>query len=211
MLEKDYMNSRAGLVGYPFHSIGGNLMGLDFTAYLGHQLDENEIYRLSHDLSAEKLKEIDLFVNRLYQYNPEDVGRYWRVNLKGLGGTTNLIGPCGMHFTFSEKVCYFHHYIRWQTFLLNEDIQLQLRKVTYDLAKYFNSSYAIYVPDSGTLESSITDFIWEDENKDIAYIKEWLHKNCGEPKENIHSIYKKYGTSWASKGYFVDYFHDFVD
>lgn len=116
------------------------------------------------------------------------MGKPWRVH-DGIGGTVEISGPCGMDFTFSEKVCYFHHYIRWRSFLLDEDLQLYFRKVTFDLASYFSSTYAIYVPDNGSKESGILDFIWEDENKDIDYIKNWLLERCGTPKAKIIEDY----------------------
>ncbi|MFB9324684.1 hypothetical protein ACFFSY_01865 [Paenibacillus aurantiacus] len=143
----------------------------------------------------------------LLPYNPKDTGKQWKVR-PGIGGTVEIDGPCGVDFSFSEKVCYFHHNIRWRNFLLDEKLQHYLRKVTLDLAKYFSSSYAIYAPDSGFKESAILDFIWEDENKDIDYIKNWLLERCGTPKSNIIDIYKEYDDYWDSEGYFVDYFND---
>ncbi|MHA6529408.1 hypothetical protein [Paenibacillus sp. BAC0078] len=183
-------------------------MGMDFTAYVGHSFTENDIYRLCHALSSEKLVYIDQFIKHLYPYNPKDIGKPWQVVPDSIGGTIELNGPCGINLTFSEKVCYFHHYIRWDNFLLDEDIQLYLRKVSYDLANYLAASFAIYVPDSGARESGILDFIWEDKNKDIQFIRDWLLQKCGEPKKRIKDIYKDYGDYCASEGYYIDFFQD---
>ncbi|MNE96167.1 hypothetical protein D3C80_1943370 [compost metagenome] len=79
------------------------------------------------------------------------------------------------------------------------------------MAGYFSSDYAIYVPDSGSRESGVLDFIWDDENdenKDIEHIKNWLLSRCGAPKEKISDIYKEHEDYWDSEGYYVDYFKD---
>lgn len=182
-------------------------MGVDFTAYLGHKLNSDDIQILCNKLNSRALKHIGDFHSYLLPHNPKDEGKMWKV-VEGTGGTLEIDGPCGLDFTFSEKVCYFHHFIRWSRFLLEEEIQLYLRKVTYDLACYFSSDYAIYVPDSGSQESAVLDFIWDDENRDIEHIKNWLLARCGSPKEKISDIYKEYEDYWDSEGYYVDYFGD---
>ena len=65
------------------------------------------------------------------------------------------------------------------------------------------------MPDSASKESGIMDFLWDDENKSIEVMKEWLLKQCGNPKDNINSIYVEYEDYWESEGYFIDYFNDF--
>ncbi|MEK3884907.1 hypothetical protein [Paenibacillus sp. PL2-23] len=67
----------------------------------------------------------------------------------------------------------------------------------------------IYVPDSGAIESGIMDFIWNDENKDIEFIKDWLLTRCGPPNRIIKDIYQQSKDSWTSKGYYIDDFKDF--
>ncbi|ULO05367.1 hypothetical protein H1230_19980 [Paenibacillus sp. 19GGS1-52] len=182
-------------------------MGIDFTAFLGHELNRDEIQILCHALNSRSLNHVDEFITLLLPHNPKDKGKPWTVH-EGIGGTVEINGPCGVQFTFSEKVCYFHHYIRWRSFLLDEKLQLYLKKVTFDLASYFKSTFAIYVPDSGSKESGILDFIWEDENKDVDYIMKWLLERCGTPKEKIIDIYKEYEDYWDSEGYYIDYFSD---
>jgi len=182
-------------------------MGADFTAFLGHKLNRDEIKILCHALNSRSLKHVDEFINFLLPHNPKDEDKPFTVH-EGIGGTVEVSGPCGMDFTFSDKVCYFHHYIRWRSFLLEEELQLYLKRVTFDLARYFSSEYAVYVPDSGSRESAVLDFIWEDENKDIHYIRNWLLERCGRPKEKIIEIYKEYEDYWDSEGYYVDYFSD---
>ncbi|EFM11894.1 hypothetical protein PaecuDRAFT_1502 [Paenibacillus curdlanolyticus YK9] len=94
-------------------------MGTNFTAFIGHQLKSDDIERLCQTLNSKSLKHIDEFVDHLLPHNPKDVGIPWAV-FDGIGGTVEINGPCGFDLTFSEKVCYFHHYIRWSTFLHNE-------------------------------------------------------------------------------------------
>ncbi|WP_144266470.1 hypothetical protein [Paenibacillus curdlanolyticus] len=84
-----------------------------------------------------------------------------------------------------------------------------MRQVSFDLARYFSSAYAIYVPDNGFREADIIDFIWEDENKDIEIIKNWLLTRCGAPKGKISDIATEYEDYWEYDGYFIDYFGDF--
>ncbi|NOU97876.1 hypothetical protein GC093_32315 [Paenibacillus sp. LMG 31456] len=187
----------------------GDEMGTNFTAFLGHTLNPDDIKLLCDALNSRSLKHVDEFTTYLLPYNPKDMGKSWKVQV-GIGGSVEISGPCGVEFTLSEKVCYFHHYSRWKNFLLDEEIQLYLRKVAFDLANYFSSTYAIYVPDNGSKESVILDFIWEEENKDINYIKNWLLERCGTPKEKIIHIYKKYNDYWDSEGYYIDYFTDLV-
>jgi len=180
---------------------GGMFVGKDFTAYLGHNLDENHIYRMCHALNGDQFVAINSFVKELYEFNPNDISLVWKVDSEGIGGTQDIYGPCGFNFTFSEKVCYFHHYIRWDAFLQNEDFQIKLRKVTYELSQYFQSSFAIYVPDNATKESSIIDFIWDDENRSIEYIVSWLEKECSAPKKTFKELV-------GSDGYYIDFFID---
>ncbi|MDQ0059994.1 hypothetical protein [Paenibacillus harenae] len=187
-------------------------MGMDFCAYLGHSLDLSGIKNLCNDLNNNALKFTASFIGDLIEFNPNDVGKEWRIQYDSIGGTTELSGPCGLQFTFSEKVCVVSHYTRWLTFLLNDleiDFQTHLRKVSYEIMSYFNSVFVIYVPDSGAKESGIMDFIWDDENKDIYYIKDWLVRKCGEPKKQIRDIYKDVDdTTWESEGYYIDYIND---
>lgn len=183
-------------------------MGTNVTAYLEHNLSSDDIKMLCHALNSGSLKRVDEFTNYLLPFNPEDVGKPWKVYDDWIGGTLEIGGPCGIDFTFSEKVCYFHHYIRWKTFLRDEEIQLYIRKLIFDLGSYLKANFAIFVPDNGSKESEILDFIWEDENKDISFIKNWLQEHCGEPKTKIIDIYKEYEDYWKSDGYYIDYFSD---
>jgi hypothetical protein len=161
---------------------------------------------LNDDISL--FPSISEFIDALLPFNPKDSERKWNVSFDDIGGTNHLSGPCGISLTLSEKVCYFHHYLRWRQFLVDNEIQDLLRKVSYGLMKIFYSSYVIYVPDNAARESAIMDFIWEEENKDIGYIREWLLENCGLPKKKINEIYKEYEDYWDSEGYFIDYFTD---
>ncbi|MBB3069441.1 hypothetical protein FHS14_002431 [Paenibacillus baekrokdamisoli] len=92
---------------------------------------------------------------------------------------------------------------------LEFDFRSHLRNVSYELTRYFNTKFAIYVPDSSKKESAIMDFLWEDENKSIEFMKKWLLEKCGSPKDEIDSIYVDYEDSWESEGYFIDYFIDY--
>lgn len=186
-------------------------MGMDFTAYFSHDLSTEQIKEICHRINSERglFPIIHNFVDELLLYYPEDRDKVWSFDPDGIGGTNEIYGPCGFSFTFSDKVCYFHHYIRWGAFLTDEVIQYKLRKVCYELRKLLNSSFVIYVPDSAVKESVILDFIWDDQNKDLNYIKNWLLINCGSPKENIKDIYKVYDEFWDSEGYYIDSFIDF--
>lgn len=184
-------------------------MGMDFTAYFGHSMDENAIHRLCHALNAERLNEVQKFLNYLYPFNEGDKERLWEVIPDWIGGTIQLSGPCGLDLTFSEHVCYVHHYIRWKQFLLNEEIQLYLRTMIKEFCHYVSADYAIYVPDNGADESAILDFIWDDENRDVGFIRNWLLERFGEPKERISEIYRSDDYGWESEGYYIDEFQDF--
>jgi len=74
-------------------------MGADFTAFLGHKLNRDEIQILCHTLNSRTLKRVDEFINLLLPHNPEDKGRPWTVH-EGNGGTVEISGPCGMKFIF---------------------------------------------------------------------------------------------------------------
>lgn len=74
---------------------------------------------------------------------------------------------------------------------------------------HMKSTFVIYVPDNAVRESAIMDFLWEDENRDILFMKDWLLNNCGSPRGSIFEIYKKYEGYWESDGYYIDKFEDF--
>ncbi|WP_337100111.1 hypothetical protein [Paenibacillus sp. YIM B09110] len=187
-------------------------MGMNFHAYLSHSLNQQDLLNYCNELNCKNHKFIETFIEELLPYNPEDINKEWKLRFDDFNGTYELDGPCGLGFTFSEKVCMVSHYTRWLTFLLNDldfDFQKQLRNVSYELMNKMESDYVIYVPDSGAIESAIMDFMWEDENKDIEYMKDWLLRKCGEPKEHIIDIYNDLGDSWDSKGYYIDLFTDY--
>lgn len=184
---------------------------MNFTAYFSHIFQNDELARWVKDLNEkpDTFPLIKEFIDELLQYNPKDKGKQWRIIPDNLGGTIEVIGPCGISLTFSEKVCFFHHYFRWRSFLLDRDVQLLLRNVCYELMNILNSSFVIYVPDNAVKESNILDFLWEDEDKDIYFMKDWLQTNCGYPKNSIKEIYKESDDYWESDGYFIDQFKDF--
>jgi hypothetical protein len=187
-------------------------MGMDFTCYIGHNLNQNDLILMSQQLNSGNFKYISAFIEELLKYNPDDVDKKWDVNWDNIGGTSRLNGPCGLSFTFSEHVCMMEHYTRWLTFILNDlevNFRGHFRNIAYELSRYFESLFAIYVPDNAAKESAIMDFIWDDENRSIDYIKEWLKTNCGDPKHKIEDIYRDCGGYWKSDGYFIDYFNDY--
>ena len=61
-------------------------MGMDFTAFLGHKLNRDEIQILCHALNSRSLKHVDEFITRLLPHNPKDKGKPWTVH-EGIGGT----------------------------------------------------------------------------------------------------------------------------
>ncbi|ANF97835.1 hypothetical protein [Paenibacillus bovis] len=93
--------------------------------------------------------------------------------------------------------------------MLDKDIQYALRKVCYELMQTMKSSFVIYVPDNAARESAIMDFLWDDENRDILFMKNWLLNHCGLPKNSIEEIYIQCEHYWESDGYFIDEFKDF--
>ncbi|WP_139997488.1 hypothetical protein [Paenibacillus paridis] len=189
-------------------------MGMDFVCYIGHQLSKNDLIQMSEQLNKGSFKYISAFIEDLLKYNPDDVNQKWEANTEVLGDELCLYGPCCLKFTFSEQVCKIDHFTRWLTFILNDsetDFRGHLRNVAYELTRYFHSTFAIYVPDSGVKESAIMDFFWDDENKSIDYMKEWLLTNCGEPKREIEDIFQDGGDYWESDGYFIDYFKDYTE
>jgi hypothetical protein len=101
--------------------------------------------------------------------------------------------------------------MRWQHFLSNNDVQIEIREITFELLNYLNSPFAIYVPDNGYRESSILDFIWKEdgvERQDIHFIQNWLLNKCGPPKNYIKDIYMEIEDYWDSEGYYIDDFKD---
>ncbi|TYP67391.1 hypothetical protein [Paenibacillus methanolicus] len=186
-------------------------MGRDFTSYLGHSLQENEIFEFMNVLNTGELKATNEFIQQFLPYNPEDKDLTWKVDTFRLGGTISLDGPCGLGFTFSEHVCMVRHYTRWLTFLLNDlefDIRTPLRNMIRELAWCLGSRFAIYAPDSGARESGIMDFMWEDENEDIECMRNWLLQNCGPPAGSIQAIYKEFEDHIQTDGYYIDVFDD---
>ncbi|WP_046213574.1 hypothetical protein [Paenibacillus wulumuqiensis] len=186
-------------------------MGVDFTAYLAHEFQEKDLNRLVQDLNEniEQFQFINKFIDYFMEYNPEDKEKEWRFDSYNIGGTKGILGPCGINLVFSEKVCRFSHYTRWRFFLIDKEIQCRFREVSYELMQILNSPFVIYVPDSSARESAIVDFLWEDENKDVFFMQEWLLNNCGPSKQSIEEIYVEYEDYWESKGYFIDEFNDF--
>lgn len=70
-------------------------MGTDFTAFLGHKLNRDEIQILCLALNSISLKHVDEFINLLLPHNLKDKGKPWTVR-EGIGGTVEISGPCGM-------------------------------------------------------------------------------------------------------------------
>jgi len=184
-------------------------MGMNFTAFMGHSMKIDELESLIIDLNdnPDRYPFINEFVNDLLPNNPNDSKKKWRLFADELDGTVDCIGPCGISLTFSERICYFHHYYRWIIFLKDNDVQHSLRKFCFDLLRTLHSPFAIYVPDNAAKESSILDLLWED--RDIFYMKEWLIENCRLPKKTILDIYQDLGDTWESDGYYLDEFTDF--
>lgn len=186
-------------------------MGMDFTAFMAHRLDASEIFKFSEELNAavHLFPNIHRFIDKLSN-STNAPSPMWTITPDYIGGTTYLQGPVGISLYFSEKVCHFSHYIRWGSFLLDtEGIQSFLRGVSYDLTTFFKAEYAIYVPDSGAKESIIMDFIWDDENRDMEFIRSWLAAHCGPPKKRIQEIYADREYGWESEGYYIDDFEDY--
>lgn len=142
-------------------------------------------------------------------YNPQDEDKGWCVVPDYIGGTVVLNGPCGLSLMFSKHVCVIDHYTRWITFIRDIDCQMYFRNITYELLRHFNGKYAIYLPDSGSSEASAIDYIWDDENKDIEFIKLWLLVRFGNPRDTISELDNEDLKNRAEKGYFIDYFKDF--
>ncbi|OWR27270.1 hypothetical protein CDO73_23810 [Saccharibacillus sp. O23] len=189
-------------------------MGMDFTAYIGHSLTKYEIDKMCFDLNNNQLSHVDKFIKELRKVNSNDKQETWSIRVDEFGGTLELSGPYHLEFTFSEKVCMVSHYTRWITFLINDleiDFQTHLRNISIELMEYFDAPYAIYCPDSAARESGIMDFLWEDENRDIDYIKEWLLRNCGEPKNTIKEIYKELDDCWKSDGYYIELRKSYIE
>ncbi|REK76025.1 hypothetical protein DX130_02875 [Paenibacillus paeoniae] len=73
---------------------------------------------------------------------------------------------------------------------------------------YVTAEFVIYVPDSGAVESTIMDFIWEEENRNITFIRSWLVDRCGEPRELINKNHDEEEFRGKSEGYCIDEFLD---
>lgn len=185
-------------------------MGKNFTAILGHRLQRQDLYALCDALNHHSFSHIERFIEELLPYNQDDAGKAWSVDPDWLGGTVELDGPCGLSFTFSEKLCCLDHYIRWRAFVTDESIQFLLRGVAYDLAAYYQTGYALYVPDNDCKESFVLGFIYEDENRDMEYVTSWLLRECGPPKQRIRDIRVRREDDRDSDGYYLDSFGDFV-
>ncbi|MCM3748090.1 hypothetical protein M3223_12070 [Paenibacillus pasadenensis] len=182
-------------------------MGMDFTAYMSHNFDSAKLLNLCEELNENGSRHA--FLSEFINLNASNENQKWSFEPDYIAGTSIINGPCEITLTFSEHVCYFHHYIRWISFLTHQETQQALRGVCFDLMRILNADFVIYVPDNATIESEIMDFLWEDENRDIEYIRNWLKVKCGEPKEKIRDIFKQYEFYWESEGYFVDLFSDF--
>jgi hypothetical protein len=181
-------------------------MGVYFNAYIGHKFDVNGIKYFCELLNSGKFQAINKFLKDYYAQNENrDI---FKVSSDPFTGTITVADhPDGLEFMFSEKVCRFSPYVLWQFFLTKEETQKTLREISFEVMAYFNSSFVIYVPDSGYIESGIMDFLWreeEEECKDIFYIQNWLMCNCGTPQKYIKDIYQKFDDYWDSVGYYID-------
>ncbi|MGE5702163.1 MAG: hypothetical protein ACM32O_06515 [Clostridia bacterium] len=185
-------------------------MGSNFNSYIGHCSSEKEIKELLCELKKERLPLIAQFLDELVSFD-QNCSEDWRMVKDMETETIRLIGPCGLEFLFSKKLCVISHYTRWRTFLLNDaeeiDFQKQFRNVSYELAMTWNARYAIYLPDSGAEESGAFDFLWD--HVGIEYIEQWLRQRFGPPAKRIEDIYKDLGNWWESVGYYIDYFEDY--
>jgi hypothetical protein len=110
-------------------------MGMNFHAYLSHSLNQNDLINFCNELKSKNHKLIRSFIDELLPYNSKDLNKEWRLRFDEFDGTFELDGPCGLDFTFSEKVCMVSHYTRWITFLINDlelDFQKHLRNISYN-------------------------------------------------------------------------------
>lgn len=186
---------------------------MNFNAYFGHCLVLNEIYQLCNDLNCHKFKSFNDFFKDITLNYADVQNKKWFVDPDSISGTVSLVGPCGLDLIFSDYVCVLSHYIRWSSFIRNDlaiNIQSHFRNISYELVDHFNGSYAIYLPDSGSRESGAMDFIWDDEKREIEYIKEWLGTNFGEPQRKIIDLDNLKFNEKDVKGYYIDYFIDLL-
>lgn len=176
-------------------------MGRNVTANLGHRLDEEGIITLCEALNRGELRQVNLMAGVL-----EGQGGVWKRIPGDTGEPVEIDSPGGMSFTFFEKVCYVHLLIRWNTFILNKEMQEQVRRGVYDLASYLQASYAIYVSDNEDPESAVLDVLYDDPRRDLDETREWLRSRFGEPQKHIADLVRQAGEHRVYKGYYIDTF-----
>jgi hypothetical protein len=186
-------------------------LGVFTNVYLGHKMDEKAIYSFCFDLNSDKLLTVSQFLKKYNNSNSNQ--KVWEIKFDDFGRVF-YVEVYGFIFRFSEKICGITIPRQWKNFLLKNEVQKEIREITFEVMDYFKSSFVIYVPDTGHKESGIMDFLWkedEEESKDIHFIKNWLMNNCGPSKKYIKDIYQKIGDYWDSEGYYIDDFKDFID
>ncbi|MEK3884908.1 hypothetical protein [Paenibacillus sp. PL2-23] len=81
-------------------------MGMNFTAYLSHNLNEKDITTLCNELNSsgqERFPRTKMFIKDLQSNNTRDIRKEWLVSHDELGGTIELDGPCGLHLHFQRE------------------------------------------------------------------------------------------------------------
>ncbi|MGM0713272.1 hypothetical protein [Brevibacillus parabrevis] len=185
-------------------------MGSDFTAVFGHEFK-------NYDDIVFLKKELDDSVHLKKLLVSLTGGNINTINhLKWKWGYTNAHFHSNAELTpglfvtlmfdnrykliIGKGLCEFSCLIGWLAFLEDDSIQKALRKICLELSKYLGNP--VYLPDS----YSYADYVYE--GNSIHDVLQSLKKKYGLPNLNIASMYDEQGTSWESKGYYIDLFND---
>ncbi len=194
-------------------------MGVEVTALIPHTLAPDEVLQIPAALNASKdvaksswqlertwfRRRIDNRFKEKWKavvpkLTPERLIDHWEA-----GDSIPFSGACTSMYVTRSVVELMMYMFRWESFLLNAEVQQSVRNFVTAIATTLNNSHfgpmqAIYLPDSAYDVSGALD---ECSNGWRA-VGAWLNSNHGPSAPTIESISTEQDDSDCANGYFCD-------
>ncbi|TYP74650.1 hypothetical protein [Paenibacillus methanolicus] len=196
-------------------------MGVNFSAILKHGMDFKAMERFQADLNeGTKFPRVVHCLREVSVHHPR-LDREWSLTRDRNIESTNfgpfdsvhieeeeyveLEGPGGFSFLFNAHICEFSPLIRWHSFLVNQELQTELRAICQEFANYFGYPFAVYMGDN----YCATDYVFE--GRDMDYYRTELLRRFGPGKTSILDLLQQTDVGWKSEGYYVDDFGNLLN
>ncbi|MDR6885404.1 hypothetical protein [Bacillus sp. 3255] len=196
-------------------------MGVNFTATFQHSFDFKSIEKFKEELvKGDRFHNTVQCILQVNEHNPH-LRKDWSINRERIIESMNfgpfdpiiigdeeyieVYGPGGFDFTFNKNICEFNPCFRWYSFLVNPNLQQELRNICKEIADYFGFNFSIYIGDS----YCTLDYVFE--GRDMDYFKEAVKRRFGESTETLKELLERADKAGNSGGYYIDNFPDLTN